>query len=184
MITKYECKCIKCGSIHIKQLHHLKGFKGEGCLNCTKKLTAQPRSTINQRNYTNYKSKILKQTSKDFELSFEEFDILVTKNCYYCGMEPTFPERFKDEFKNREIVNFNGIDRIDSDKGYILSNCVPCCFTCNRMKSDMNQLDFTNHIERIYNFIKSSTTSPMDVAPSGGEMEGILTSDVEDCDIV
>ena len=179
-ITKYKCECIKCGSIQIKQLHHLKGFKGDGCLECTDKLTPKPRMSINERNYSNYKQKIKSQTSHNFKLSFEEFDSIVSKNCYYCGSEPIFPERFKNEFKNREIEYFNGIDRIDSNKGYILNNCVPCCSTCNRMKSDMIQLEFLNHVEKIYKFNKSSTTSPMDVAPSGGEMEGILTDNAED----
>ena len=42
----------------------------------------------------------------------------------------------------------------------------------------MIQSEFLTHIEKIYNFNKSSTTSPMDVAPSGGEMEGTLTNDI------
>ena len=180
VITKYKCKCTKCGDIQIKQLHHLKGFKGDGCLKCTTKLTSQPRISIHERNYTNYKQKIKSQTQHEFNLSFEEFDSLVIKNCYYCGSEPIFPERFKNEFKNREIENFNGIDRIDSSKGYIFDNCVSCCSICNRMKSDIIQSNFLNHINKIYKFNQSSTTSPMDVAPSGGEMEGILTDNAED----
>jgi hypothetical protein len=180
IVTKYKCKCLKCGEIHIKQLHHLKGFKGDGCLLCTPKLTALPRASIHIRNYTNYKQKIISQTKHEFNLTFEEFDSLVIKNCYYCNSEPVFPERFKTEFKNRELVSFNGIDRIDSSKGYIFENCIPCCSVCNRMKSDMMQSEFLNHINKIYNFNQSSTTSPMDVAPSGGEMEGILTDNAED----
>ena len=48
------------------------------------------------------------------------------------------------------------------------------------MKSDFNKDFFLAHINKIYNFNKSSTTSPMDVAPSGGEMEGIQTDKAED----
>lgn len=179
-VTKYKCKCIKCGSIQIKQLHHLKEFKGEGCLECTEKLTSKPKLSINERNYNSYKHKIESQTKHEFNLSFEEFDSLVIKDCYYCGSNPIFPERFKNEFKNRDIKYFNGIDRVDSLKGYTLDNCVPCCSICNRMKSDMEQSIFINHINKIYLFNQSSTTSPMDVAPSGGEMEGILTDNSED----
>lgn len=183
-VTKYKCKCTKCGDIQIKQLHHLKGFKGDGCLKCTSKLTAQPRMSIHERNYVNYKQKINNQTNHEFNLTYEEFDSLVIQDCYYCGSKPIFPERFKNEFKNREIKNFNGIDRIDSNKGYILDNCVPCCSICNRMKSDMTQFEFLNHINKIYNFNQSSTTSAMHVLPSGEEMEGIQTDDAEDCDMV
>lgn len=179
-ITKYECECVKCGSLSIKQLHHIKGFKGEGCLECTNKLTRKPTLSIEERNYKNYKSKIEKQTNKIFDLSFEEFDSITKLNCCYCGTEPIFPERFKNEFKNREVVYFNGIDRIDSTKGYILQNCVPCCSRCNSMKSDLKQIEFLEHIKKIYKFNQSSTTSRNDVASSESEMEGILTDNAED----
>lgn len=181
MITKYEVQCIKCGSITLKSKSQLDRFTADGCMECTKKGTRKPTLSIEERNYNNYKSKIQHQcTDKEFTLSLEEFSNITKQNCYYCNSEPVFPERFKNEFKQREIEYFNGIDRIDSSKGYILDNCVPCCSICNRMKSDLNQEFFLNHINKIYNFNKSSTTSPMDVAPSGGEMEGILTSNVED----
>lgn len=179
-ITKYECECIKCGSKSYKQLHHIKGFKGSGCLECTEKLTVKPRSSIEERNYTNYKYKIEHQTTKEFKLSFEEFNSLVKQDCYYCGSSPVFPERFKTEFKNRDIVYFNGIDRINSNIGYQLDNCVPCCTKCNSMKSDLEVKDFLKHVNKIYKFNQSSTTSQYDVAPSGGEMEGILTDNAED----
>ena len=158
-ITRYECKCIKCGNISYKQLHHIKGFKGDGCLECTEKLTAKPRMTIEERNYNNYKCKIEKQTDKEFNLSFEEFNVLTKQNCKYCGEVPVFPERFKDEFKNRELVFFNGIDRIDSSIGYNINNCVPCCAKCNRMKSDLEINVFLDHIKKIFEFNQSSTTS-------------------------
>lgn len=145
--------------------------------------------SINERNYKNYKSKIDRHQRRSpkqikFNLSFEEFDKLTRLDCYYCGAKPSFLKRFKNDFKNREIEYFNGIDRIDSDKDYNLNNCVPCCTMCNRMKSDYNVSIFLKHIEQIYNFNKSSTTSAMHVASSDGETEGILTSNVEDYDIV
>lgn len=179
-ITKYECECIKCGNKSFKQLHHIKGFKGSGCLECTAKLTVQPRMSIEERNYKNYKYKIENQTSKEFNLSFEDFNSLVKQNCYYCGSVPIFPERFKSEFKNRDIIYFNGIDRIDSTMGYQLNNCVPCCTKCNSMKSDLKLEDFLKHVIKIYEFNQSSTTSQCDVASSDGEMERVLTSNVED----
>ncbi len=183
-ITKYKCECVKCGAISYKQLHHLKQFKGEGCLECTEKLTAQPRISMEYRNYTNYKYKIKNQTDKEFNMTFEEFDYITNQNCHYCGQEPTFPERFKNEFKNRDIVLFNGIDRVNSSKGYSLDNCVPCCTKCNIMKLNLDVNDFLNHVKKIYEFNQSSTTSHNDVAPSGCEMEEVLTDKAEDQDIV
>lgn len=55
------------------------------------------------------------------------------------------------------MVNFHhtktlpGIDRIDSKKGYVMSNCVSCCTTCNSMKLDLTFKDFFEHIELVNN---------------------------------
>lgn len=161
-VTKYKVKCNKCGTVEIKQKNQLDRIKANGCMNCTnKKFT--PKLTLTQRNYNNYKKKIETHDMKSsknikFKLSFEEFDKLVHGNCVYCGSEPSFPLRFKNEFKNREIENFNGIDRIDADKDYTIDNCVSCCSMCNRMKSDFKKDDFFKHVEKIYNFNKCLTT--------------------------
>ena len=62
---------------------------------------------------------------------------------------------YKDKY---ELVN--GIDRLDSSKGYTINNCVPCCSKCNLMKSNFKKEDFLQHISKIYNFSISSTTIP------------------------
>jgi hypothetical protein len=41
---------------------------------------------------------------------------------------------------------FNGIDRVDNSKGYILGNCVPCCSWCNRAKADGTLAKFMDWI--------------------------------------
>ena len=53
-------------------------------------------------------------------LTFEQFEILNSLPCDYCG-EP-LPE-----------VGY-GIDRKDNLLGYIPENSVPCCYRCNTMK--------------------------------------------------
>uniref|UniRef100_A0A6C0HCA8 HNH nuclease domain-containing protein n=1 Tax=viral metagenome TaxID=1070528 RepID=A0A6C0HCA8_9ZZZZ len=60
----------------------------------------------------------------EFKLSFDEFISIVNNDCFYCG------------YKNSDFVN--GIDRIDSKKGYILDNCVACCKMCNYMKASLS----------------------------------------------
>lgn len=57
-----------------------------------------------------------------FEISEEDYKLITNGNCFYCHRESTEDSR-------------NGIDRIDSEKGYILDNCVPCCSECNYMKN-------------------------------------------------
>ena len=34
--------------------------------------------------------------------------------------------------------------------GYVAGNVVPCCKKCNMSKSDMNQQDFYNYINKVY----------------------------------
>jgi hypothetical protein len=98
--------------------------------------------SVEKRMYSNYKCH-----GKDFELSFEEFTSLVSQDCKYCGTKPE-QDRFS---KNRKLsLKLNGIDRVDSSIGYTLDNCVPCCSTCNGMKSDLPVGQFLTHINKIF----------------------------------
>lgn len=45
---------------------------------------------------------------------------------------------------------YNGIDRVNSDLGYSVKNCVTCCKDCNTAKMNMSIKDFLSMIERIY----------------------------------
>ena len=53
-------------------------------------------------------------------ISKETFSEISAKNCHYCGVKGP-----------------NGIDRVDSCYGYILSNCVPACKHCNYVKGNL-----------------------------------------------
>lgn len=83
-------------------------------------------------------------------LTYEEFLDFVSKpECFYCGEVLNWAE-FSYRAKNR-MVN---LDRINSSKGYSKANCVPCCWNCNTMKSDLKQDVFLDQIERIHNHQK------------------------------
>lgn len=69
--------------------------------------------------------------------------------CYYCGLENS--NFIKDRIKKNDLViKFNGLDRIDSNDGYYLSNVVSCCKYCNCAKNTMTQDEFKNFIIRLY----------------------------------
>jgi len=74
-----------------------------------------------------------------FELLKEEFLKLTKQNCFYCGCEPAQVVVVPSE--NGTYV-YNGVDRIDSLKGYTIDNCVACCGTHNLMKLDMTTEEF------------------------------------------
>jgi len=58
---------------------------------------------------------------------------LMKQTCNYCN----------------ELFQINGIDRIDSSKGYYNDNCVTSCFQCNSMKGAKNSNDFYKICEHI-----------------------------------
>lgn len=74
-----------------------------------------------------------KRRDKLFSLNKQEFFRIVLSNCFYCGKD-----------------NAMGVDRIDSEVGYVIENCVPCCKYCNYAKNDMSTEDFLNHVKKIY----------------------------------
>ena len=70
-----------------------------------------------------------------FDLTQETFDQMKQLECIYCGDTST------------------GIDRIDSNKGYVMDNIQPCCNTCNIMKFNYTENKFLRHVEKIYKHI-------------------------------
>lgn len=88
-----------------------------------------------------------------FSLSILEFEYLIFANCYYCKAPPSL-SKFISSQKNRrdkELI-YNGIDRIDSNIGYTIKNCVSCCYICNRAKSDLSLAEFKEWIARLKDF--------------------------------
>jgi hypothetical protein len=89
----------------------------------------------------------------DFKLSKREFEYLIQMDCHYCGAEPSNVMR-KKRVTKIPGYRYNGIDRIDNDKGYQLDNVVPCCMWCNRMKKGLTYDMFikqANAISRVHN---------------------------------
>ena len=87
-----------------------------------------------------------KSRKLSFDLTKNQFKYLTSQNCHYCGIEPS--QSLKQNFNGEYI--YNGIDRLDNSKGYIFSNCVPCCKVCNIAKRDRNDLEFIDWIRKVY----------------------------------
>lgn len=92
-----------------------------------------------------------KKRGLSWKLSKEQFRNLTTSNCFYCGKVPS--QKKKQRNFNGEYV-YNGIDRVDNTKGYIVENCVSCCKICNYMKRALTQQEFFNHINQIAKYLK------------------------------
>jgi hypothetical protein len=101
-----------------------------------------------------------------FELTFDQCKFIMHGNCVYCAQIPQLwntylagngvPKEKRDEYKmnpatiERANIYVNSIDRIDSDKGYTLDNCVPCCHPCNAAKLDFTIQEFREQTKARY----------------------------------
>ena len=199
--NQWLVKCIKCGKIQEQSIPNMKKHKKDTCFYCEHPNSNKPATgrtrfqemPIDERIYYYYKNKIESDNAKpnskykEWGLSLEEYSKLIHGNCYYCGEPPTEDNIWNKSSKracDKELIKVNGVDRIDSSKGYLPDNCVSCCPMCNTMKTTFSQPVFLSHIEKIYNFRKGSTTSQNDVASSECETESTLTDNSEGKEIV
>lgn len=81
-----------------------------------------------------------------FDLSREQFAVLVAANCHYCGSPPSSMRLGKDLWSP---LVYTGIDRVDNALGYTKENTVPCCKICNRAKNTISLQDFNTWIARL-----------------------------------
>lgn len=82
---------------------------------------------------------------REFTLTFEQFKQFWQNPCYYC---------------RSDIITI-GLDRINNKKGYTITNVVPCCEACNKMKLDMTIEKFVQHIEKIHTIMKGKDFKPI-----------------------
>lgn len=89
----------------------------------------------------------------DWKLSKEDFQALTKGNCFYCGVAPS-----REWIKPRHngSYRYNGVDRLDSNKGYELSNVVSCCGTCNLMKNTQSVENFIRACQAVVNHQSNS----------------------------
>lgn len=144
--TAFLCLC-ECGNENIVRSDRLKDgiTKSCGCLHnpyTPKEASAR---------------KIWQKSYNDGNLTFEQFMILSQQNCFYCDAilsnKQNVHKHSKDSSqyaKDNGDFAYNGLDRIDSNLPHNIENCVPCCWRCNSMKSDMSQSEFKKQIIRIY----------------------------------
>jgi hypothetical protein len=89
-----------------------------------------------------------------FSVDRDTFRKLVKKSCYYCGR---LPSRVAKTVSKHSRFVYNGLDRVDSSKGYTLDNVVTCCRDCNIMKMDKSQDAFLNKIRRVHRHMFNSS---------------------------
>lgn len=148
----WSCEC-DCGNKkNVISTNLLSGkVRSCGCLaieKSTQRLLKLPRKIYEKgRGSANYLWNRYRQTAKKrdlpFELSKNLFFIMTSSDCYYCGLPPSLKVK---GLRNNGEFHFNGIDRKDSNIGYIADNCVPACHWCNQAKNDYSYEDFKKWI--------------------------------------
>ena len=99
--------------------------------------------------YYRYKSRAVEKQI-DFSITQEDYDNIIQNDCFLCG-------------KQSDENNINGIDRMDSKKGYVLDNINACCGECNYMKFTFDFNDFINKLVAIYEKHKHHIFSLSDI---------------------
>lgn len=84
----------------------------------------------------------------DFKITKEMFRELTKGKCFYCGVEPS---TYLYSQRQNGGYTYNGIDRVDNNKGYVIGNVVSCCKKCNFAKKSMDKINFINWVWNISN---------------------------------
>lgn len=139
----YEILCIKCslpkeiakGNLMVRKA----GLSHRRCM----KFDRSEKSSVIRFKATSYKNhaKIL---NLEFALTLEDVEDIIFQDCFYCRRKPN---QYYEDF----TTPYTGIDRVDNKIGYIIGNCVPSYFICNRAKRNRSKEAFLKWICKIYN---------------------------------
>lgn len=123
---QWYCLC-ECGNKTLVLGSDLKRGKTQSC-GCRQEITHK--SFWSKRYYGRIK-RSAKRRGIDFELTEEQVWKLSQQLCHYCKAPPGNKLKI-----GKRIFIYQGIDRVDSNKGYVPGNVVPCCISCNSAKGD------------------------------------------------
>lgn len=144
----YRSECL-CGNEYVISHSALEAgmTKSCGCLRSINKLarrTPKQRSGVNTV-FSSYRANA-RQKNLTFDLTRDEVEGLISKPCFYCGI---CRSNNRQVGNSQDRVKYNGIDRVDSTKGYTLDNVVTCCRQCNYGKLRQSPEEFIDWARRV-----------------------------------
>ncbi len=74
---------------------------------------------------------------KEWALTIEQYKLITNLPCYYCG----------GYFG--KVETGSGLDRLDNNIGYTITNIVSCCYTCNKIKNDTLTVSETKEVIKV-----------------------------------
>lgn len=142
------CRCV-CGKEKVIQGSLITSGNTKSC-GCRVQKAALTRLLPNNRGVINQLILQYKRHAKHrgipYQLSYEQFEGLIRKTCFYCGLPPS---NIKITKNCKEGFIYNGIDRVDSSSDYSFGNVVPCCADCNRAKNNISLDKFQDWVKRL-----------------------------------
>jgi len=130
-------KCSLSADVFIKRIEHILTYNNK----INGRYFPEEYSSYSAASYNEYKRRA-DNKSLLFELTNYEYVGLISGNCYLCGRDGS-----------NDLTN--GIDRINNNVGYIMSNVKSCCGSCNYIKRDIDLDELFEKMIMIYN--KQST---------------------------
>lgn len=86
------------------------------------------------------------RAEKPLKITPSDYKRLIAQACVYCGSPPMT----MTTYAAGPNFLYNGVDRIDNARGYVLENLAPCCRLCNQFKSKLGVDEFLKHVARIH----------------------------------
>lgn len=121
----FECAC---GESIKAQSSQLKTHSGK-CRKCTQKIRPYEH-ILNELKHT------CKKKGYTFTITYEEFLTFIDRPCNYCDKKLAFNKHTRDSNSNY-VSRAYQLDRKNNSLGYTIDNVVPCCWECNRLKSNI-----------------------------------------------
>lgn len=142
----YICSC-SCGKEKTVSASNLrsKNTTSCGCLckeTASKKQRKAPGQATFNAVFLTYKN-TAKRNNRIFDLTKEQFKNITSEKCNYCKR---LPKTEKHNIYGNGSYVYNGIDRVDNNLGYVLTNVVTCCNICNRAKGTLTLEEFKKWI--------------------------------------
>ena len=155
----WACRCI-CGKETIRRGCNIR--KSSPSYSCGCKQVAKPKPLKTPRplrdcsvdalknHIVKVMMKTAKQGGKPYEINKCRVKELIDLPCEYCGtIGSNIGRLLPRKTRLGGEYRYNGIDRIDSSKGYIEGNVVPCCYPCNKAKSIMSPAEYIAHCAKV-----------------------------------
>lgn len=133
--ARWNCSCTCGNDIKVTSNSLRRGnTRSCGCLLEETNRTANAFSVVNRM-----RDRAIRD-GKDWTLTDDEAVSLITGDCTYCGRPP------RVSGTTHKYIPRNGIDRINSNKGYESGNVSSCCPRCNIAKNDQTLNEFQQQI--------------------------------------